>query len=160
LVQTERPTFSHAQIIGYAIADCNEIIGYAAFLLQRGKGTIEPMETIAEVVSHNMRALRKKLGITQAELAERSGLSTTTVQQIERGETWLGKVTIEALSRGFGVSEIALFQSVPLDHPVSECARRVFVELNPEVEKGGLQTLEQVRRELNPSDPAASPEEK
>jgi transcriptional regulator with XRE-family HTH domain len=57
-----------------------------------------------EAVSRAVAKRRNELGLTQEDLAERSGLSTSTVGPIERGERKHrpGLRTLEALSTGLG----------------------------------------------------------
>lgn len=92
------------------------------------------MKTIAEVLADNVRAGRKKLRLNQEDLAECTGVSTTMIQKIERRESWVGRDTIAALARALQTTEIALFQFVPLEHDISECAKRVaaFVTGEPQ----------------------------
>ncbi|HEX7153161.1 MAG TPA: helix-turn-helix transcriptional regulator [Thermoanaerobaculia bacterium] len=42
-------------------------------------------ETVGEVFGERMREIRQKAGMTQVELAERSGLAQTRVSELERG---------------------------------------------------------------------------
>jgi transcriptional regulator with XRE-family HTH domain len=45
------------------------------------------MGTISELVGHNIRAARAAKGVTQWQLAERSGLSADFIGKVERGTT-------------------------------------------------------------------------
>lgn len=68
---------------------------------------------IAKILASNIVARRKSLHMTQAELAECIGLSTTSVQKIERCEAWVGTATVAALAKGLKCTEIDLFQAPP-----------------------------------------------
>lgn len=59
---------------------------------------IEQIEIVAELVSH-----RKKLGLTQAELAERSGLKQSAIARIEREGAIPRLDTFEKVVRGLGL---------------------------------------------------------
>lgn len=50
-----------------------------------------------------IKALRIKQQMTQAELAERVGMSTNAVSQIELGKTIPPKATVERLAQAFGI---------------------------------------------------------
>jgi transcriptional regulator with XRE-family HTH domain len=68
------------------------------------------MKSIAEVLAANVVRRRKELGMTQAKLAECIDRSTTTVQQIERCEAWVGLDTVSKLATKLKTTEVALFQ--------------------------------------------------
>jgi transcriptional regulator with XRE-family HTH domain len=57
-----------------------------------------------------VRELRRELGISQEELAERSGLHRTYVGGIERGERNVSLVNLVRLARGLGMSASTLLQ--------------------------------------------------
>lgn len=57
-----------------------------------------------DVFASNMRAERARIGISQAELADRSGLNLTTISQYENGEFTPGADKIVALSEALGVT--------------------------------------------------------
>lgn len=50
-----------------------------------------------------IKTLRMKQQMTQAELAERVGMSINAVSQIELGKTMPPKATVERLCRAFGI---------------------------------------------------------
>jgi len=56
------------------------------------------------VVASNLRRLRKKLGISQEDLAEKCGLHRTYVGAIERSERNITLQTLEKLAESLGVS--------------------------------------------------------
>lgn len=57
-----------------------------------------------QVVASNLRRLRKELGISQEDLAEKSGLHRTYVGAIERSERNITLKTLERLAESLGVS--------------------------------------------------------
>lgn len=57
-----------------------------------------------QVVATNLRKLRKELGISQEDLAERCGLHRTYVGAIERSERNITLQTLERLAKSLGVS--------------------------------------------------------
>lgn len=59
-----------------------------------------------------VRARRKRLGLTLAQLAAQSGLSAPFISQVERGHAAPSIVSLLALAKGLGV-EVSYFLSVP-----------------------------------------------
>lgn len=57
-----------------------------------------------QVVASNLRRLRKELGISQEDLAEKCGLHRTYVGAIERSERNITLQTLEKLAESLGVS--------------------------------------------------------
>lgn len=59
-----------------------------------------------------VRSLRKELGLTQEQLAERAGLHVTYISGIENGSRNPSLNAIEALARGFGLDLSELLRGV------------------------------------------------
>jgi transcriptional regulator with XRE-family HTH domain len=59
------------------------------------------------------RHLREAIGISQEELAARSGLHRTYVGSVERGERNISLVNIHVLADALGVSPCDLFEGSP-----------------------------------------------
>ncbi|MBQ7262198.1 MAG: helix-turn-helix transcriptional regulator, partial [Synergistaceae bacterium] len=55
-----------------------------------------------------MRALRKRAGLTQSELAHRAGIGVNTIARYERGELNPSMKNVVAIAAALGVSEDAL----------------------------------------------------
>ena len=55
-------------------------------------------------VGARLKALRKKKGWTQAELAEWLGLDRGYLSEVERGERNVTLATLEVIAKGFGLS--------------------------------------------------------
>jgi transcriptional regulator with XRE-family HTH domain len=64
-------------------------------------------------VGERIKRLRKERGLTQAQLADASGLSRTGLGDIERGKRVPQYDTLAKLSRGLGVSVALLFDEEP-----------------------------------------------
>jgi transcriptional regulator with XRE-family HTH domain len=71
------------------------------------------MSDIASCLSKNLRRLREKNDLTQAELAQTAGISLIFLQGIETRKKWLSPTTAKALARALKVSETELFFSHP-----------------------------------------------
>lgn len=70
-----------------------------------------------------LRGARKKLGWTLAEVADRSGVSITTISRVERGQLALSYEKFAALARALGMDIGSMFAArgarpVALDRPV------------------------------------------
>ncbi len=64
------------------------------------------------LLGKTVKALRAEAGITQKELAARSGIDVTYIGRIERGERNLTWVALGMLSRGLRVPRSALVRRV------------------------------------------------
>jgi transcriptional regulator with XRE-family HTH domain len=67
------------------------------------------MMTIREILSKNLKENRHKLGITQAELAERAGISTNFVAMIELKHKFPTPETLDRLSAALDINTYELF---------------------------------------------------
>jgi transcriptional regulator with XRE-family HTH domain len=57
-----------------------------------------------------VRFFREQIGISQEELAHRSGLHRTYLSDVERGERNIGLGNIHAIANGLGISLVDLFE--------------------------------------------------
>jgi transcriptional regulator with XRE-family HTH domain len=67
------------------------------------------MVQIKELLSLNIKALRKKLGFSQEKLAEYTSLSAQTISDIEGCRTWVSDKTLERLAKVLNVDVFQLF---------------------------------------------------
>ncbi len=67
------------------------------------------MGQLAQTFGKQIKALRAERGLTQAQLADLSGISEEWVRRIERGEGSPSLDTIEMLAQSLGVAVAALF---------------------------------------------------
>ncbi len=71
----------------------------------------EPREKNLEMaIGHEVRAYRKKLGITGADLAAATGMSVGALSKIENGNVSPSLTTLQALSKALGVPLTAFFR--------------------------------------------------
>ncbi|MBB4567856.1 helix-turn-helix domain-containing protein [Rhizobium leucaenae] len=61
-------------------------------------------------IGHEVRAFRKKLGITGADLASATGISLGMLSKIENGNTSPSLTTLQALARALGVPVTSFFR--------------------------------------------------
>lgn len=72
----------------------------------------EPRENNLEMaIGHQVRAYRKKLGVTVMDLAAATGMSVGMLSKIENGNTSPSLTTLQALSRALGVPLTELFRT-------------------------------------------------
>ena len=90
-------------------------------------------EDLERKVSEQLQAVRRHRGWSLRELAEASGLSLTTVHQIETGRTSPGLGTLQALATALGIPVGALFDG----HGPPSPAVRVTAGERPGVEIHG-----------------------
>jgi transcriptional regulator with XRE-family HTH domain len=65
------------------------------------------------MIGQEVRRRREELGLTGAQLAERSGLSAGAVSQIENGKRTPSSTTVMKLAQGLGVEVGELFPKAP-----------------------------------------------
>lgn len=66
---------------------------------------------IEAVLAENLKRLREDRSLTQAQLAEMSGLSVTAVAHFETGRRWPKPESIKAIADAFRVKQEDLFKS-------------------------------------------------
>lgn len=74
---------------------------------------VERFLGLNQVVASNLRRLRKELGISQEDLAEKCGLHRTYVGAIERSERNITLQTLEKLAESLAVSPHDLLKDRP-----------------------------------------------
>ncbi|CAN7592998.1 helix-turn-helix domain-containing protein [Rhizobium rhizogenes] len=80
-------------------------------LLQDPHAVREPKENNLEMaIGHEVRAYRKKLGITVTDLAAATGISLGMLSKIENGNISPSLTTLQSLSRALGVPLTAFFR--------------------------------------------------
>lgn len=70
------------------------------------------MSTIVRDVGRKLRSYRRKMGMTQEELAEKAELHYTYIGQVERGEKNLTLVSMEKILNALDVSFAELFEDI------------------------------------------------
>ncbi len=66
--------------------------------------------TITKCLATNIRNLRKQSGLTQSELAGKSGISLIFLQAIEAERKWISPATVHAIAQALEVHESRLFE--------------------------------------------------
>jgi transcriptional regulator with XRE-family HTH domain len=56
--------------------------------------------------------LRQKRGLTQDDLADKTGLSVDTIGAVEQGRRWARLTTLHKLAKGLGITTDELFKNL------------------------------------------------
>jgi len=65
---------------------------------------------LKSLLSSNIRLFRVDSGLSQAELAEKAGISTPYLGAVERGDKWPSPATLAEIAHGLGVEPYDLFK--------------------------------------------------
>ena len=70
------------------------------------------MSELTEIIGKRIRGFRLRLGLSQEALAERCGLHTTYIGQVERGEKNASMESVQKIAGGLGISLEQLFEKL------------------------------------------------
>jgi transcriptional regulator with XRE-family HTH domain len=113
---------------------------------QRKHYDIEELNQLVQNVSHNLRQLREKQGISQAELGRRSKVAHSTINEIESGiASDIQFSTVCQLARGLNVRVFDLLAGSDLSFEDPD--RHEFGEA-VEILEGAFKTLDRLRKRL------------
>lgn len=89
----------------------NDALLAAMALMQNPHAVRDPKENVLEIaIGREVRAFRKKLGITVADLAAATKMSLGMLSKIENGNTSPSLTSLQSLSRALGVPVTAFFR--------------------------------------------------
>jgi transcriptional regulator with XRE-family HTH domain len=71
----------------------------------------------SKVIGANVAALRKRAGVTQSEVATRTGMSVPGMSRLESGEHFPSLATLIAVAEAIGVSPCRLIELPPVVPP-------------------------------------------
>ena len=67
-------------------------------------------EALKSLLSHNIRLFRVDSGLSQAELAEKAGISAPYLGVVERGDKWPSPATLAEIAYSLGIEPYDLFK--------------------------------------------------
>lgn len=80
--------------------------------------------SMTQEIGDNIKRYRRAEGLSQEELAEKAGLSVSTVQKAEQGRGAVRTQTLHTIARGLGVTTSALFVAGPPEPVVGDDATK------------------------------------
>ena len=80
-------------------------------------------EEIRAVFSKNMKTYREKQGLSQMTLANKAGLATNFINDIENGKKWISPATLSKISEALEIPPYKLFIEVDFDN--KNCSKTV-----------------------------------
>lgn len=89
------------------------------------------MKNIAKIIGERIRNYRNKLGYTQEELAEKSGLHNTYIGQIERGEKNATLESIEKIARALKLPLEVLTEKIIITDTKNDLPAKFYDLVNP-----------------------------
>ena len=94
------------------------------------------MAGIREILAKNLRENRKRLGITQAELAEKADISTNFVAMIELQHKFPAPETLEHIAEalGVGIPELFAVQASP-EEAMEKLQQAILDDLDRAIEE-------------------------
>jgi len=92
------------------------------------------MTNLRQLLASNMKENRRKLGLSQAKLSEKAGLSTQYVAMIELGRKFPSPENIEQIAAALEVDTPELFSMPPsVEGTASKLCREILMELEQTV---------------------------
>jgi len=94
------------------------------------------MTNIREILAQNLKENRRRLGITQPELAEKAGLSTHYLAMIETAKKFPSADMLERLAAALDISPNGLFSvSVSPERAIEEMQQKILENLDHAIEQ-------------------------
>ena len=87
-------------------------------------------EALKSLLSHNIKLFRVHSGLSQAELAEKAGISVPYLGAVERGDKWPSPSTLAEIAHGLGLEPYDLLK--PEDSSSREI-RKVIMKLEKDI---------------------------
>ncbi|MDR0553932.1 MAG: helix-turn-helix transcriptional regulator [Treponema sp.] len=100
------------------------------------------MKSLRELLAYNMKANRSRLGLSQAKLAERAGLSTQYIAMIELARKFPAPEMLERIAKALEIDPPGLFSMVTEEEKVRELQKSVLIDLEKAVTGAVAQVIE------------------
>ena len=100
-----------------------------------------PVNSIKNLLGHNIRLYRETIGISQEELAEKAGISPPFLGSIERGEKWPSHETLTGIAAGLKVEAYDFFKP---EHIVSSDVNKLTKKMLKEIQSVVNQTIREI----------------
>jgi len=101
------------------------------------------MTNIKEILAHNLKENRRRLGITQPELAERAGMSTQYLAMIEIARKFPTANILERLAAALGINPNELFSvAVSPERALEQMQQSILTNIDRAMEQALDKALE------------------
>ena len=108
------------------------------------------MMNIKEILARNLKENRRKLGITQPELAERAGMSTQYLAMIEIARKFPTADILERLSAALGINPHELFSvSVSPERAMEQLQQAILDNMDRAMEHALDKAIEKRCKDVN-----------
>ena len=108
------------------------------------------MANIREILAQNLKENRRKLGITQPELAERAGMSTQYLAMIEIARKFPTADILERLSAALGINPHQLFSvAVSPERAMEQLQQSILDNIDRAMEQALDKAIEKRRGDVN-----------
>jgi transcriptional regulator with XRE-family HTH domain len=100
------------------------------------------VKSLRELLAYNMKVNRGRLGLSQAKLAERSGLSTQYIAMIELTRKFPSPEMLEKIAKALEIDPPGLFSMPTAEGQVRELQKTVLLDLEKAVTEAVAQVIE------------------
>ena len=92
-------------------------------------------------IGNAIRQVRQHFGVSQVEMSDRTGISQTSISQIESGTKNPSKRTIQKICEAFEIPEAVLYVMGMEDSDVPDTRKGAFKELYPAMKDFAIQMI-------------------
>jgi transcriptional regulator with XRE-family HTH domain len=107
-------------------------------------------QDLTDILGRNIRQLRTDRNLSQADLAEKAGISITFLSNIERGNKWPYPDTLLSLAKALNIEVYELFKPSEASDSrtvdINKCLDDVLVALRQSVDKTITHSIEKIRK--------------
>ena len=101
------------------------------------------MTNLKQLLAFNIKQNRRRLGITQAQLAEKADASTQYIAMIELGRKFPSSEMLEKLAIAMGIDSLDLFSPPPISSvTLKKLQKSVWSDLEKAISKSVRNTIE------------------
>jgi XRE family transcriptional regulator, regulator of sulfur utilization len=99
-------------------------------------------------IGNAVRLVREEMGFSQEKLSTESGISQTSISQIENGVTIPSKKTIAKICKALDVTEDVLYITGILEGDIPESRKKIVEQLLPKIKELAMQMMEERKQKL------------
>jgi transcriptional regulator with XRE-family HTH domain len=110
------------------------------------------LKNLRDLLAYNMKENRNRLGLSQARLAERSGLSTQYIAMIELTRKFPTPEMLERIASALEIDPPELFSMQIAEAQIRKFKKNVLTDIEKAVSGAVMQVIERNLEELETSD--------